>query len=62
MKTYPELTLMHQIMCNRFYEISKEDPYSYKRDEILDDVKKLEELAEKYFDARMNDDYMIVSD
>ena len=62
MKTYPELTLMHQIMCHKYCEISKEDPYSYERDKILDDIKKLEELAEKYFDARINDDYMFVSD
>lgn len=48
-------------MCNRFYEISKKDPYSYERDKILDDVRKLEELADKYLNAHM-DDYIFVSD
>ena len=61
MKTYQDITLMHQIMCNRFYEISKKDPYSVERDKILDDVKKLEELADKYLNAHM-DDYIFVSD
>lgn len=61
MKTYEDITLMHQIMCNRFYEISKENPYSYERDKILEDINKLEELADKYLNAHMND-YIFVSD
>lgn len=60
MRKYPDLTLMHQIMCNRYYEISRDDPYSYERDKILDDIRKIEELAEKYFDAYM-EDYEFVS-
>ena len=61
MKTYQDITLMHQIMCHRFYEISKEDPYSSERDQILEDIKKLEELADKYLDAYLDDDYIFVS-
>lgn len=60
MRKYPDLTLMHQIMCNRYYEISRDDPYSYERDKILDDIRKIEELAEKYFGAYM-EDYEFVS-
>ena len=61
MKTYQDLTLMHNTMCHRFYEISKEDPWSSERDQILEDIKKLEELADKYLNAHM-DDYIFVSD
>lgn len=61
MKTYQDITLMHQIMCHRFYEISMKDPYSSERDQILEDIKKLEELADKYLNAYMDDDYIFVS-
>lgn len=60
MKTYYDITLMHQIMCHMFYEISKKDIYSPERDKILKDIKKLEELANKYLNAYM-DNYIFVS-
>lgn len=48
-------------MCHRFYEISKEDPYSSERNQILEDIKKLEELADKYLNAHMDDNYIFIS-
>ena len=60
MTEFKELTQLHQIMCHRFYEISRDDPYSYERDIILEDVQKLEELASKYLDAELNGQYVFV--
>ena len=60
MTEFKELTQLHQIMCHRFYEISRDDPYSYERNVILEDVKKLEELAAKYLDAELNEHYIFV--
>ena len=57
---YKELTELHQIMCHRFYELAKKNPKIHAIEipeckEIMDDIKDLERIAEKYFNAKITD-------
>ena len=56
---FKELTDLHNIMCHKYYEVSKNDEYEYwQRDIILEDIKKLEEIVSKYLDAELNENYV----
>ena len=61
MKEFRELTLMHQEMCHRFMQISKDNPDSPARDAILNDVKEFERMVKEYMGAEMKN-YMFVRD
>lgn len=57
---YKELTELHQIMCCRFCELAKKNPKMHAIEipeckEIMDDIKDLERIAEKYFNAKITD-------
>lgn len=66
MKTYPDLTELHQIICNRFCNSCKDNHPSSpeltdEEKEMLNDLEHLDRIAEKYLGARMKD-YIFVSD
>lgn len=57
---YKELTELHRIMCERFCELAKKNPKMHAVEipeckEIMDDIKDLERIAEKYFNAKIID-------
>ena len=57
---YTELTELHRIMCNRFCEAAKRNPKTHAVEipeckEIMEDIKDLERIAKKYFNAEMTD-------
>ena len=59
---YKELTELHRIMCESFCEQAKKNPKMHAVEipeckEIMNDIKDLERIAEKYFNAKMTDDY-----
>ena len=62
MTVYKELTELHQTMCHKFYETAKNlGVYTSECDEIMNDIKALESIVEKYLGAEM-DDYQFVKD